>query len=59
MTYAIKPLSCDPKKLKGLSEKLIVSHPRGKAMGGGSGWVLLTYSRRERTLVNLHQAHAR
>ena len=26
MTYAIKPLSCDPKKLKGLSEKLIVSH---------------------------------
>src|SRR5229473_2657678 len=26
MTYDIKPLSCDPKKLKGLSEKLIVSH---------------------------------
>ena len=26
MTYAIKPLSCDPKKLNGLSEKLIVSH---------------------------------
>src|SRR5882672_9662338 len=26
MTYAIKPLNCDPKKLSGLSEKLIVSH---------------------------------
>ena len=26
MAYEIKPLSCDPKKLKGLSEKLIVSH---------------------------------
>src|SRR5882762_11745371 len=26
MTYAIKPLNCDPKKLNGLSEKLIVSH---------------------------------
>ena len=26
MTYEIKPLSCNPSKLKGLSEKLIVSH---------------------------------
>ena len=26
MPYDIKPLSCDPRKLKGLSEKLIVSH---------------------------------
>lgn len=26
MRYEIKPLSCDPKALKGLSEKLIVSH---------------------------------
>ena len=26
MPYAIKPLTCDPAKLKGLSEKLIVSH---------------------------------
>ena len=26
MTYTMKPLSCDPKRLKGLSEKLIVSH---------------------------------
>src|SRR5438093_12406443 len=111
MTYAIKPLNCDPKKLNGLSEKLIVSHwennysgavrrlnaiamnsmilhelyfdglgadgeadralrealardfgsidrwrtefvAMGKAMGGGSGWVLLTYSHRDRKLVN-------
>jgi superoxide dismutase, Fe-Mn family len=26
MPYDIKPLSCDPKNLKGPSEKLIVSH---------------------------------
>lgn len=26
MTYEIRPLSCDPTKLKGLSEKMIVSH---------------------------------
>ena len=26
MPYDIKPLSCDPKTFKGLSEKLIVSH---------------------------------
>lgn len=26
MTYAMKPLSCDPTKLRGLSEKVIVSH---------------------------------
>src|SRR5262245_18271719 len=26
MPYDIKPLSCEPKKLKGLSETLIVSH---------------------------------
>ena len=137
MTYNVRPLSCDPKKLKGLSERLIVSHwennyggavkrlnaitaqlggldfttapvfvinglkreeliatnsmilhelyfdglgdggapntalrealardfgsldrwrtefvAMGKAMGGGSGWVLLTYSHHDRRLVN-------
>lgn len=137
MNYEIKPLSCNPGKLKGLSEKLIVSHyennysgavkrlnaitsqlesldfatapvfvinglkreeliasnsmflhelyfdglgadgepdkdlrgvlvrdfggierwqtqfsAMGKAMGGGSGWVLLTYSHRDKKLVN-------
>lgn len=26
MTYTMKPLTCDPKKLNGLSETLIVSH---------------------------------
>src|SRR5438876_5968197 len=137
MTYNVRPLSCDPKKLKGLSERLIVSHwennyggavkrlnaitaqlagldfatapvfvinglkreeliatnsmilhelyfdglgdggvpdtalrealardfgsqdrwraefdAMGKAMSGGSGWVLLTYSLRDRRLVN-------
>ena len=137
MTYQTKPLHCDPAKLKGLSEKLIVSHYEnnyggavkrlnaisehlaaldfskapvftinglkrdeliasnsmilhelyfdglgesgtpggklldaikkdfgslerwqaefsfmGKAMGGGAGWVLLTYSPRDQKLVN-------
>ena len=137
MPYDIKPLACEPKKLKGLSEKLIVSHwennyggavkrlnaisgqlgsldfatapvfvvnglkreeliamnsmilhelyfdclgaegepdralreaiardfgsferwraefvAMGKALGGGSGWVLLTYSHRDRKLIN-------
>jgi Fe-Mn family superoxide dismutase len=137
MTYRIKPLACDPARLKGLSERLIVSHyennyggavkrlnaicdqlaaldpasapvfainglkreqliamnsmilhelyfeglgagsdpgaalsdaikrdfgssdrwrgefvAMGKALGGGSGWVLLTYSRRDGQLVN-------
>jgi Fe-Mn family superoxide dismutase len=137
MTYEMKPLSCNPAKLKGLSEKLIVSHyennyggavkrlnaitaqlesldfatasvfminglkreeliasnsmilhelyfdslggesqpdgdlrgalerdfgsvekwqtqfvAMGKALGGGSGWVLLTYSPRDKKLVN-------
>ena len=137
MTYQMKPLGCDPAKLKGLSEKLIVSHYEnnyagavrrlnaiseqlatldfgkasvftinglkreeliasnsmilhelyfdglgesagpagklaealkrdfggferwmdevsfmGKAQGGGSGWVLLVYSRRDNKLVN-------
>ena len=137
MTCQIKPLSCDPSKLKGLSEKLVVSHyennykgavkrlnaitaqlesldfstapgfvvnglkreeliamnsmilhelyfdglsseetpdgavrdalardfgnterwqaqfvAMGKALGGGSGWVLLTYSGRDKRLVN-------
>src|SRR5256886_16601156 len=26
MTYEMKPLSCDPSRLKGLSEKMIISH---------------------------------
>jgi len=104
MTYQIKPLSCDPAKIKGMSERLIVSHyennyggavkrlnlideqlaeldytkaagflvnglkreqligsferwrsefvAMGKALGGGSGWVLLSWSPRDRKLVN-------
>lgn len=137
MAYAMKPLACDPKRIKGMSEKLIVSHyennyggavkrlnaivdqlgaldfatasvfvvnglkreqliaqnsmllhelffeslgdtsepdaqlrevlirdfgsverwraefaAMGKALGGGSGWVLLTYSRRDDRLTN-------
>ena len=26
MPYAMKPLGCDPQRIKGMSEKLIVSH---------------------------------
>ena len=26
MSYAIKPLSCDPARIKGMSERLIISH---------------------------------
>lgn len=137
MAYEMKPLSCDPAKLKGLSEKLIISHyennyggavkrlnaiaaqwqaldvasapvfvinglkreeliaansmilhelyfdslggggltegalraalvrdfgsverwqaefsAMGKAQGGGSGWVLLVYSRRDKKMIN-------
>ncbi len=79
MSYAMKPLSCDPMKLEGLSERLIVSHyennyggavkrlnaiaerpaawqtqftAMGKALGGGSGWVVLAYSARDGKLVN-------
>ena len=26
MVYKMKPLSCDPARIKGLSEKLIISH---------------------------------
>ncbi len=119
MTYDIKPMSFDPKAIKGLSEKILVSHyennysgavkrfminglkreeliaansmilheiyfdglggdgtpsggladaitrdfgsverwraefsAMGKAEGGGSGWVILSYSPRDKRLVN-------
>jgi superoxide dismutase, Fe-Mn family len=26
MTYTMKPLACDPTRIKGMSEKLLVSH---------------------------------
>src|SRR5207245_11282375 len=26
MTYAMKPLSCDPARIKGMSERMIISH---------------------------------
>src|SRR5260221_13494142 len=35
MTYQIKPLSCDPAKIKGMSERLIVSHYENNYGGGG------------------------
>src|SRR2546430_12955444 len=35
MTYRIKPLSCDPAKIKGMSERLIVSHYENNYGGAG------------------------
>ena len=26
MTYAMKPLSCDPNRIRGMSERMIISH---------------------------------
>src|SRR5215471_19520056 len=129
MPFQMKPLSCDPARIKGMSERLIISHyennyggavkrlnlieeklaeldyasvpgilvnglkreqliatnsmilhevenlkealacdfgsydrwraqfvAMGKALGGGSGWVLLTWSPRDRKLTNLWAA---
>ena len=39
MTYELKPLGCNPAKLKGLSEKLIVSHYKNNY---GGAFVRLT-----------------
>lgn len=66
--YELKPLTCDPAALDGLSEKLIVGQyennyggavkrlnqiqAMGKAQGGGSDWVLLAYSPRSGRLLN-------
>ena len=36
MPYAIKPLSCDPKQIKGMSERLIVSHYENNYGGASS-----------------------
>ena len=33
MSYAIKPLPCDPKRIKGMSERLIVSHHENNYSG--------------------------
>jgi len=33
MAYQIKPLSCDPVKIKGMSERLIVSHYENNYVG--------------------------
>jgi Fe-Mn family superoxide dismutase len=33
MAYQIKPLSCDPARIKGMSERLIVSHYENNYVG--------------------------
>ncbi|MGQ0658087.1 MAG: hypothetical protein ACT4NU_08350 [Chromatiales bacterium] len=57
MTYEIRALPFKPARLSGLSERLVVSHHEnnydpeftaiGKALAGGSGWVLLAWSPRD------------
>ena len=41
MPYNMKPLSCDPARIKGMSERLIVSHYEnnyGGAVSRGGSW---------------------
>jgi Fe-Mn family superoxide dismutase len=33
MTFSLKPLSCDPPRIEGMSERLIVSHYENKYGG--------------------------
>ena len=33
MTFSLKPLSCDPARIKGMSERLIASHYENKSGG--------------------------
>jgi Fe-Mn family superoxide dismutase len=35
MPYAMKPLSCDPARIKGMSEQMIVSHYENNYMIAG------------------------
>src|SRR5689334_10919946 len=35
MSYALKPLACNPQRIKGMSEKLIVSHYENNYGGAG------------------------
>src|SRR2546428_508728 len=35
MAYAMKPLACDPTRIKGMSEKLIASHYENNYVGAG------------------------
>ena len=42
MTYTVKPLACDPEKLTGLSEKLIISHYENNYTGAVNRLNLIT-----------------
>ena len=42
MTYAIKPLSCDPSRVRGMSERLIVSHYENNYCGAVKRLNLIT-----------------
>ena len=53
MTYEIKPLSCDPGRIKGMSERLIVSHYENNYGGAVKRLNLI-----EETLAELDYANA-
>lgn len=52
MGYQMKPLSCDPVRLCSVERWHAQFSAMGKAQGGGSGWVLLSCSRRDGVLIN-------
>src|ERR1700682_2142500 len=41
MSYAMKPLSCDPSRIKGMSERLIISHYENNYGGAVKRWNLI------------------
>jgi Fe-Mn family superoxide dismutase len=53
MPYAMKPLSCDPAKIKGMSERLIVSHYESNYGGAVKRLNLI-----DEMLAELHYANA-
>src|SRR6201990_86471 len=53
MPYAIKPIGCDPARVKGMSERLIVSHYENDYCGAVKRLNLI-----EERLAELHYANA-
>ena len=51
ITYSMRPLSCDPQHIKGMSEKLIVSHYENNYGGAVKRLNLITEQLAELTLT--------
>src|SRR5712672_2265778 len=52
MPYAMKPLSCDPARIKGMSERLIISHYENNHGGAVKRLAELDYSKAQGFLIN-------